>query len=96
MQTELDFGAVRVGEPKELPLYLKNQGQYPISFDFRMKKAVTKQMFTITPMTGQLQPNEEININVKFMSKVEKKLVKSKQSSDITMIILEGEQQEEH
>ena len=50
MQTELDFGAVRVGEPKELPLYLKNQGQYPISFDFRMKKAVTKQMFTITPM----------------------------------------------
>ncbi len=26
MVTELDFGAVRVGEPKELPLYLKNQG----------------------------------------------------------------------
>ena len=26
MTTELDFGAVRVGEPKELPLYLKNQG----------------------------------------------------------------------
>lgn len=42
MTTELDFGAVRVGEPKELPLYLKNQGQYPISFDFRMKKAQTK------------------------------------------------------
>ena len=49
-------------------------------------------MFTITPLKGQLQPNEDININVKFMSKVEKKLVKSKQSSDITMIILEGEQ----
>ena len=96
MVTELDFGAVRVGEPKELPLYLKNQGQYPISFDFRMKKAVTKQMFTITPMQGQLAPNEEININVRFMSKVEKKLVKSKQNSDITMIILEGEQMEEH
>lgn len=92
MTTELDFGAVRVGEPKELPLYLKNQGQYPISFDFRMKKAQTKQMFTITPMQGQLAPNEEININVKFMSKVEKKLTKSKQNSDITMIILEGEQ----
>lgn len=57
-----------------------------------MKKALTKQMFTITPMQGQLAPNEEININVKFMSKVEKKLTKSKQNSDITMIILEGEQ----
>ena len=53
-------------------------------------------MFTITPMQGQLAPNEEININVKFMSKVEKKLVKSRQNSDITMIILEGEQMEEH
>ena len=50
MVTFLDFGAVRVGEPKELPLYLKNQGQYPISYDFRMKRALTKQMFTITPM----------------------------------------------
>ena len=96
MATELDFGAVRVGEPKELPLYLKNQGQYPISFDFKMKKALTKQMFTITPMQGQLNPNEDININVKFMSKVEKKLTKSKQNSDITMIIREGQQQEEH
>ena len=74
MVTELDFGAVRVGEPKELPLYLKNQGQYPISFDFRMKKAQTKQMFTITPMKGKLAPSEDININVRFMSKVEKKL----------------------
>lgn len=91
--TELDFGAVRVFEHKEMPLYLKNQGQYPISYDFRMKKAITKQMFTITPMKGKLQPNEDINIIVKFMSKVEKKLTKSKQNSDITMIILEGEQQ---
>ena len=53
-------------------------------------------MFTITPMQGQLAPNEDININVRFLSKVEKKLTKSKQNSDITMIILEGEQQEEH
>ena len=42
IQTELDFGPVRVGEPKELPLYLKNQGQYPICFDFKMKKAATR------------------------------------------------------
>lgn len=34
----LDFDAVRVGEPKELPLFLKNQGQYPIKFDFNIKK----------------------------------------------------------
>ena len=38
MVTELDFGAVRVGEPKELPLYLKNMGQYPIKYDFTVRK----------------------------------------------------------
>ena len=75
---------------------MKNQGQYPISFDFKMKKAVTKQMFTITPMQGKLDPNEDININVKFLSLVEKKMDKDKHSSDIQMVILEGEQNEVH
>jgi aconitase B len=87
---------VRVGEPKELPLYLKNQGQYPISFDFKMKKASTRQIFTITPMQGKLEPNEDININVRFLSQQEKKMDKDKHASDITMIILEGEQNEIH
>jgi len=96
MQTDLDFGNVRVGEPKELPLYLKNQGQYPISYDFKMKKTSTKQIFTITPMEGKLQPNEDINIMVKFLSQVEKKLTMNKQNSDIMLTILEGEQQEKH
>jgi len=34
----LDFEAVRVGEPKELTLFLKNQGQYPIKYDFTVRK----------------------------------------------------------
>jgi hypothetical protein len=34
----LDFDAVRVGEPKEQTLFLKNQGQYPIKYDFTIRK----------------------------------------------------------
>lgn len=43
-----------------------------------------------------MQPNEDINIMVKFLSQVEKKLTMNKQNSDILLTILEGEQQEKH
>lgn len=98
MQVEqfLDFGAVRVGEPKEQTLYLKNQGLYPIKYEFRMKKAATQAMFTIDPMEGSLAPNEDKNIVVKFLSMKEIKLTRAKNLSDITMVILEGDQKLEH
>lgn len=34
----LDFENVRVGEAREQTLFLKNQGQYPIKFDFTVRK----------------------------------------------------------
>lgn len=34
----LDYDAVRVGEPKENKLYLKNIGMYPVKYNFTMKK----------------------------------------------------------
>lgn len=92
----LDYGAVRVGEPKHQDLYLKNQGLYPIKYEFRMKKESTRQMFTIEPMEGTLNPNEDKNIAVKFMSLKEVKLTRAKNLSDITLVILEGDQKLEH
>lgn len=91
----LDFEAVRVGEPKEQTLFLKNQGQYPIKFDFGIKKKA-QEIFTIEPMVGRLQPNEEINIVVRFLSQKEIKLKTSKTTADITLNILEGDQDEKH
>jgi hypothetical protein len=38
LQQELDFEAVRVGEPKTLTIPLKNQGIYPIKYNFTMLK----------------------------------------------------------
>lgn len=67
----LDFEAVRVGEPKENKLYLKNIGMYPVKYNFTMKKKQTREIFTIEPMEGELQPNEEKNVIIKFMSQRE-------------------------
>ena len=48
-----------------------------------MKRAVTKSCFTIEPMTGRLEPNEDKNIVVRFLSQKEIKLSTNKGSSDI-------------
>lgn len=97
MQIEqvLDFEAVRVGEPKEQTLFLKNQGQYPIKFDFTVRKGA-KEIFTIEPMVGRLQKDEEINIIVKFLSMKEIKIKTNKSNAEIFLNILEGDQNEKH
>lgn len=50
----LDFEAVRVLEPKENKLYLKNIGMYPVKYNFTMKKKQTREIFAIEPMEGEL------------------------------------------
>lgn len=52
----MDFKEVRVGEPKEKTLWFKNIGMYPIKYDFTMKQKRSREIFTIEPMEGELQP----------------------------------------
>ena len=53
-------------------------------------------MFTIEPMEGSLNPNEDKNIIVRFLSHKEITLSRAKNLSDITLVILEGDQKIEH
>jgi hydrocephalus-inducing protein len=92
----LDFDAVRVGEPKENKISLKNIGMYPVKYSFTMKKKQTREIFTIEPMEGELNPTEEKSIVVKFMSQKEIKLRTTKNTSDIVLNILEGKTQDTH
>jgi hypothetical protein len=87
---------VRVGEPKENKIYMKNVGMYPVKYNFSMKRKQTREIFTVDPMEGELQPNEEKNVVVRFMSQKEIKLKTSKNTSDIVLNILEGKSQEVH
>jgi hypothetical protein len=45
---------VRVGEPKENKLVLKNIGMYSVKYNFAMKKKAAREIFTIDPMEGEL------------------------------------------
>lgn len=90
----IDFGNVRVGEPKEKVIALKNEGKYPVQFNFHMRRKFTREIFTIEPIEGQLEPDEEKEIKIRFESKKEIKLKTSKATSDIKLHILEGESKE--
>jgi hydrocephalus-inducing protein len=47
-------------------------------------------------MEGELNPNEEKNVSIKFKSEKEIKLKTTKTTSDIILNILEGKSQEVH
>ena len=85
-----------MGEPKENKLVLKNIGMYSVKFNFTMKKKQTREIFSVDPMEGDLQPGEEKSITVKFQSQKELKLKTSKNESDIILNIIEGKSQEKH
>jgi hydrocephalus-inducing protein len=61
-----------------------------------MKKKMSREIFTIDPMEGELQPGEEKVITVKFQSQKELKLKTTKNESDIILNVFEGKSQEKH
>ena len=69
---------------------------YSVKFNFSMKKKMSREIFTIDPMEGDLQPGEEKVITVKFQSQKELKLKTSKNESDIILNVFEGKSQEKH
>lgn len=52
----LDYGAVRVGEPKENSITIKNDGKYPIKYNFTRKRKQTREIFTVEPEADELKP----------------------------------------
>jgi hydrocephalus-inducing protein len=92
----LDYGAVRVGEPKENTITIKNDGKYPIKYSFSRKKKLTREIFTVEPEQDELKPQEEKTITVRFLSQREIKLKTTTQTSDLILNILEGESQDVH
>lgn len=70
----LDFGSVRVGEPKENTITIKNDGKYPIKYNFLRKKKLTREIFKVEPEEDELQPGVEKTIVVRFLSQREIKL----------------------
>jgi hydrocephalus-inducing protein len=69
---------------------------YSVKYNFTMKKKATREIFTVDPMEGDLQPGEEKSITVKFQSQKELKLKTAKNESDIILNIYEGKSQEKH
>ncbi len=86
----LDFGPVRVGDIKDQFFSVKNIGLYRVQFSFSMKKKLFKDNFKIEPNKTELEPNEEKKILIRFQSQKEVKMKTSRNTTDITLEILEG------
>jgi hypothetical protein len=88
----LDYEKVRVGEPKENSITIRNDGKYPIKYNFTRKRKQTREIFTVEPEADELKPQEEKTITVRFLSQREIKLRTTASSApDLVLNILEGE-----
>ena len=92
----LDFGAVRVGDQADQVLPIKNIGLYPIQYRFIMKDKFFKSNFTIEPMEGMIDANQEQIVRVMFRSKEEVELRTYNETAQIGLEILEGKTLESH
>ena len=86
----LDFEDVRVAESRDKTFSIKNVGLYEVKFGFVMKKRATRDVFTISPMEGDLQPNEEKQIIVRFKSRKEVTIKTTNATTDIKLRIIEA------
>lgn len=62
----IDFGTVRVQEPKTVSLVIPNSGKYPVDFKFNLKTAAIRRLFTFVPDSGTIAPGSQANIEVTF------------------------------
>lgn len=67
----IDFGTVRVQEPKTIPLTIPNTGKYPVEFKFNLKTPLIRRLFTFEPDAGDIQPGDTATIEVRVLDHVE-------------------------
>ena len=85
--SEFDYGVLKCGQSAEKGFGLQNQGKYAITFRFVFKRRLTKSLFTIEPMEGRLEPDQEQRVAFTFLSQRE---VRLKDNKDIVCQVMEA------
>lgn len=60
----LDYGVVRVVDDKAVPVTLKNTGKYAIQFNYVLRNAQARELFTVVPEQGSVDPGKEATVQV--------------------------------
>jgi len=63
----IDFGNVKVKEPKSFPFLLKNKGIYKIRYKFEIMKKLWQELFKFEPNEGVINPHSKIDITYKIV-----------------------------
>ena len=90
---ELDFGIIRVGEAAVQKFTVVNQGKYDVKYAFNIRKALARELFTVEPPEGVIEPGQKGEIAVTFRSQREIELVGNK---DIRCTVMEARSGEEY
>ena len=88
----IDFGNVKVKEPKHFPFVLKNLGIYKIRYKFEIMKKLWQELFRFEPVEGEIEPGKDRTIFAIFNRyKKDINISPQRNSSEIKLSIFEGE-----
>ncbi len=86
----MDYGTVRVCDSKQLPLVLKNNGKYQVRYQFTLRSAVARELFSVQPDTGTVDPGKDVTVQVVFNAKTSlQRELSLTNAPDITLAIIE-------
>ena len=88
----IDFGNVKVKEPKSFPFILRNLGIYKIRYKFEIMKKLWQELFKFEPNEGEIEPGKDKNILAIFMRYPRDiNISPTRNASEIKLSIFEGE-----
>lgn len=89
-QACLDYGTVRVCDSKPLPLVLKNNGKYPVQYQFTLRSALAREVYVVQPEAGAVDPGKDVTVQVVFNpSATLQRELTMVNAPDITLAIIE-------
>lgn len=84
----LNFGMLKVGQTKAIPIVLKNKGKYPSQFKISVTPQRVLNLFTISPIEGVIQPgNAPVTVTFTFCAK---KIVTYQNSKGVILSVIDS------
>ncbi|BFI31149.1 hydrocephalus-inducing protein [Marchantia polymorpha subsp. ruderalis] len=86
----IDYGTIKVAQEALKIVILENKGKYKVGYKFNLNTQLIRELFTITPLEGELQPKGQLKVTFSFnKNKTLKKETILHRNHDITLDLIE-------
>lgn len=63
----IDYGTIKVAQEALKIVILENKGKYKVGYKFNLNTQLIRELFTITPLEGELQPKGQLKVSEAYI-----------------------------